>query len=105
MGGLFPWRPRHGAASPMIPLPAGFRLERGLLWPADDRDCAAVVFDTAPDLVRAMEACKGFDLCIQAGGNCGTWPRYLAERFGAVYTFEPDPANFTALAFNTAALP
>jgi FkbM family methyltransferase len=87
------------------PLPAGFRLERGLLWPADDKACAAVVFDTAPDLEPALAACKGRDLVIQAGGNCGTWPLYLAERFKAVYTFEPDPMNFTALAFNTAAHP
>jgi FkbM family methyltransferase len=88
-----------------IPVPPGFRLERGLLWPADDKSCAAVVFGTAPDLEPAIAACRGRDLVIQAGGNCGTWPLYLADKFKAVYTFEPDPLNFTALAFNTATTP
>lgn len=86
-------------------VPKGFRLERGLLWPEADRDCAAVVFDTAPDLEIALGLCKGRRVVVQAGGNCGVWPRYLATRFETVYTFEPDPANFTALAFNTAEFP
>jgi FkbM family methyltransferase len=88
-----------------VPLPAGYRLERGLLWPADDRACAAVVFDTAPDLEPALAACKGRDVVVQAGGNCGVWPIWLASRFKTVYTFEPDPLNFTCLAWNTAAHP
>lgn len=79
----------------------GFRDERGFLWPAGDTECAAVVFDTAVDLEHALPHVRDFSLCVQAGGNCGIWPRWLAERFGLILTFEPDHANFTALAANT----
>lgn len=79
----------------------GFRNERGLLWPATDTECAAVVFDTAVDLDHAMPHVKDRSLCVQAGGNCGVWPRWLADRFDVVFTFEPDHLNFTALAANT----
>jgi FkbM family methyltransferase len=82
-------------------LPAGYRLERGLLWPADDRDCAAVVFDTVPDMNHALQHCRGFDLAVQAGGNMGVWALSLASKFGRVVTFEPDPVNFRALVHNT----
>lgn len=42
-------------------------------------------------------------VCVQAGGHVGLWPRELAKVFDAVYTFEPDLENFTALARNCAA--
>lgn len=37
---------------------------------------------------------------VQAGGNCGLYPRLLADIFDSVYTFEPDPLNFFCLANN-----
>lgn len=40
---------------------------------------------------------------VQAGGHAGVFPAILASRFDAVYTFEPDAANFAALVTNTAA--
>ncbi len=40
-------------------------------------------------------------VCVQAGGNWGYWPYYLADMFDAVYTFEPDPRCFAALTLNT----
>ncbi len=43
---------------------------------------------------------KNFDLVIQAGGNLGMYPRFLANRFKMVYTFEPDPLNFHCLVNN-----
>lgn len=81
---------------------SGYRLrtERGLVWPADDVDCAAVVFDTPPDMDEAILHCRSHDVAVQAGGNCGVWPKYLSSRFGVVYTFEPDPLNFRCLAQN-----
>lgn len=82
-------------------LPAGYRLERGLLWPADDRDCAAVVFDTVPDMDHALKHCRQFELAVQAGGNMGVWALSLAAKFDRVVTFEPDPKNFRALVHNT----
>ena len=47
--------------------------------------------------------CRKFDVAVQAGGNCGLWPREMGRKFGAVYTFEPDPVNFRCLCANAAA--
>ncbi len=44
--------------------------------------------------------CKKFDVAIQAGGACGMYPRLLANFFGHVYTFEPEPVNFHCLVNN-----
>lgn len=43
---------------------------------------------------------KPFGVVVQAGGNLGMYPKILSKYFGAVYTFEPDPANFYALSIN-----
>lgn len=43
---------------------------------------------------------KKFHVVIQAGGNQGMYPKLLAQRFRAVYTFEPDPLNFYCLTQN-----
>lgn len=40
-------------------------------------------------------------VAIQAGGHIGTVPVHLSRSFATVYTFEPDPENFAALAINT----
>lgn len=85
-----------------LTLPAGYRLERGLLWPADDRACAAVVFDTVPDMTHAIGRCRGSRLAVQAGGNMGVWALALSTMFDRVVTFEPDPVNYRALVHNTA---
>lgn len=82
-------------------LPADYRMERGLMWPAEDKACAAVVFNTVPDMDHALKHVKKFDLAVQAGGNMGVWALSLAEKFGRVVTFEPDPRNFRALVHNT----
>jgi FkbM family methyltransferase len=38
---------------------------------------------------------------VQAGGYCGVFPCSMASFFDRVYTFEPDPANFTCLILNS----
>lgn len=45
----------------------------------------------------------GFGTVIQAGGNQGMYPKLLSGIFKDVYTFEPDPLNFEALAANCTA--
>lgn len=70
------------------------------LWPKLDVGAWAAVFATLPDLQLAIDACKTKKVAIQAGGNCGAWPLYLAKQFETVYTFEPDHANFACLAYN-----
>lgn len=70
------------------------------LWPNADTQCSTQVWERLPDLDQALALCRRFDVAVQAGGNCGVWPKRMAERFGAVYTFEPDPLNFRCLAHN-----
>lgn len=41
-----------------------------------------------------------WDVCIQAGGHQGMYPRLLLNHFKKVYTFEPDPTNFYYLKNN-----
>ena len=86
-------------------IPPGYRLERGLLWPAYDRKCAKVVFKMATDLNVILRFVKKRDVVIQAGGNCGVWPRALAPLFNQVITFEPDPVNYFALCHNIREFP
>lgn len=42
----------------------------------------------------------GRTLCVQAGGNLGIFPKYLARSFASVLTFEPSPALFPKLTRN-----
>lgn len=85
-----------------LKMPVGYRLERGLLWPAEDTQCARVVFDTVSDMDHALKHVRGWGVAVQAGGNMGVWALHLAKSFGKVVTFEPDPRNFQALVYNTA---
>lgn len=75
----------------------------GWLWPVDDKHCHAAVFNMS-NLDLALGHVRNFGVCVQAGGNCGVWPRRLAEVFGTVYTFEPDAENFHCLVHNVPAL-
>jgi FkbM family methyltransferase len=43
---------------------------------------------------------RDWSIAVQAGGHQGFYPRMLAEKFGLVYTFEPDPMNFYCLTQN-----
>lgn len=49
---------------------------------------------------KYFEHVRGWDVAIQAGGNCGMYPRLLGRMFKWVYTFEPDPLNFFTLTLN-----
>ena len=40
------------------------------------------------------------NVVVQAGGNCGLYPRLFSQYFQTVYTFEPDPLNFHCLVNN-----
>lgn len=80
----------------------GYRSERGLLWPAYDKEWAQAAFNTVGLLMSAVGQCKERNVAIQAGGGCGLWALELSQIFRDVYAFEPDKRNFTALAVNTA---
>lgn len=83
---------------------AGYREDNGFLWPASDPKASRLSRASVDDIAVAVAHCRGRTVALQAGGNCGVWPRRMAETFGTVYTFEPDAQNFTALAVNTADL-
>lgn len=72
-------------------------------WPVGDTECRPAVMRTFHDADVAIEVCKKRNVVVQAGGNCGIWPRYLATKFKAVYTFEPDADNFQCLSRNATA--
>lgn len=71
----------------------------GLHRPAYDLDLIRVEHHVR-DLEVALPYIRGRRCAIQAGGAYGIWPRYLASRFDAVYTFEPDQENFACLVQN-----
>lgn len=47
-----------------------------------------------------LAASRERNVVVQAGGNCGLYPRLFAKYFKTVYTFEPDPLNFHCLVNN-----
>ena len=83
--------------------PEGYRIERGLLWPATDVGGPAVMQASASVLDAVYQHCESFDVAVQAGGHCGVWPDALGRKFAHVYTFEPDPMNFRCLCANAPA--
>lgn len=50
--------------------------------------------------VKYSEHVRKWDVVVQAGGNCGMYPRLFSRMFKWVYTFEPDPLNFYTLVQN-----
>ena len=72
----------------------------GFVWPEYDKHCAQAAFKEVQDLHKYYEFCKKFDVAVQAGGNCGVWPKHMSRNFKLVYTFEPDPENFNCLTAN-----
>lgn len=68
-------------------------------WPLADLELWAVR-ETVRDVDRAIDLCGERFVALQAGGGCGVWPKYLAQRFERVITFEPDPLNFRCLMTN-----
>lgn len=79
----------------------------GMIWPANvakyekkPGDFHTLYAAHAPDMELMTKHVKKFDVVVQAGGHCGSWPRWLATRFATVYTFEPDLENFICLMQN-----
>jgi FkbM family methyltransferase len=61
---------------------------------------------TAFDMRDTLKLVPEFGVALQAGGNLGAWPVWLAKRgFERVYTFEPDVTNWACLEKNIAKYP
>lgn len=82
----------------------GYKLDQGLIVPEQDNRIATILHRHVGHIDLAVKYCRKRDVVVQAGGNVGMWPKRMAELFGTVYTFEPDPMNFAALCLNTAGL-
>lgn len=69
-------------------------------WPDSDVECHPVIPNQLKDVEKSLKYVKQFRRCVQAGGNVGIWPKYLAQHFGEVITVEPDHDNFECLLEN-----
>lgn len=72
------------------------------VWPENDKD---LFIGTATDWIYYhkqyyFKYIQKTDICIQAGGACGMYPKLLAKYFKTVYTFEPHHENFYFLSKN-----
>jgi FkbM family methyltransferase len=75
------------------------------VWPnADTASCWGAITETWIGSQRNAylrnTANRPRKVCVQAGGNCGLFPRLLSNYFERVYTFEPDYLNFFCLTLN-----
>jgi FkbM family methyltransferase len=71
------------------------------VWTATDQGLWGIIKAEWPHLKTMWgKHVKKYDVCVQAGGACGMYPRLLAETFKRVYTFEPDPLSFYCLVNN-----
>lgn len=80
-----------------------WRDDFGCWWPDYDHKpeaCFRRVMQCIADMDPAVEACRAHRVAVQAGGHAGLWPRRLAQKFQAVFTFEPDLALFSCLMKN-----
>jgi FkbM family methyltransferase len=80
--------------------PDGYREKCGWLIPDSDVRGVPAMHASVGLLDQVYRHCKGFDVAVQAGGCVGIYPKAMSERFGVVYTFEPDPMNFRCLCAN-----
>jgi FkbM family methyltransferase len=76
-----------------------------LLWVSSDKGAYGnekdgPLLDWISDSKDFMSKVKKFDVVVQAGGNCGMYPRFYKNYFKEVYTFEPDDLNFYCLDIN-----
>lgn len=83
--------------------PLEVKLLEGYYWPLSDERCGPSVLRCVKDLeAKWLPHVRGRLVVVQAGGNCGVYPRELARHFAQVYTFEPDRDNFECLMRNCA---
>lgn len=72
-----------------------------LAWPENDTNA---FYWPMQDWIHGkghfMQYVKQKNVVIQAGGCCGMYPRFYANYFKKVYTFEPNKSNFAYLEMN-----
>lgn len=73
---------------------------KGWWWPSADEGAWDGPVQDWNHLKNAFKFIKEKGVVVQAGGNCGLYPRLLSDIFERVYTFEPDLYNFHFLVRN-----
>lgn len=69
-------------------------------WPKSDVNCWNYM-NKYPDVPQLLaKYVNNKTTIVQAGGNCGFYPKQYSELFETVYTFEPDWLNFYCLTLN-----
>ena len=76
------------------------KLIEGLYWPDNDEECHSVILGQTKDIDVVLKYVDNFDVCVQAGGNVGLWPKILSKTFKQIYTFEPHPDNWACFKEN-----
>ena len=78
-------------------------LKDGWYWPSKDMKCWPWL-QREKDLPSIIAShCSNKGVAVQAGGNCGFYPKLYGGIFKSVYTFEPDNLNFYCLTLNASA--
>lgn len=74
----------------------------GWWWPSTDQRCWDYMqsHPDVPQLLCEFVPADQRHVVVQAGGNCGFYPKQYACLFDRVYTFEPDWLNFYCLNLN-----
>ena len=76
------------------------------VWPAADVEARPRILEEVAEAEEItlryfpQDSYRNQSTVIQAGGNCGLWPRMFAGLGFYVHTFEPDPTNFLCLVQN-----
>lgn len=71
----------------------------GLWWPKVDTKFNNAQYEiTRPEEISNF--CIEKNVCVQAGGRCGTYPILYSKIFKTVYTFEPEDLNFYCMKKN-----
>lgn len=85
-----------------------FRRDINAWWPRYDHNpvkCFEFVTHGLGAIRVARRFLKRSRACVQAGGHAGYWPKHLAEFFGHVHTFEPEPALYECMVRNCRDVP
>ena len=75
-------------------------IKEGWYWPKDDARTWKFLIENFDLPGKISSYVDNKKVMVQAGGNCGMYPKQYSNIFDTVYTFEPDWLNFYCLAMN-----
>jgi len=72
----------------------------GYFWPKSSVNTLKPTIQTLGMMQALSPHLKNKNVMVQAGGNCGVTLLPFVSEFKNIYTFEPDPINFSCLNLN-----